>query len=38
MGHIEKSTLRALMAVAVALGCSASVLSGMLTVMSIPVA
>jgi hypothetical protein len=38
MVHIEKATLRTLMAVAVALGCSASVLSGMLTVMSVPVA
>jgi hypothetical protein len=36
MGFIEKAKLRAFLVVAVALGCSASVLSGTLTVMNIP--
>ena len=38
MAFIEKTTLRALIVAAVALGCSASVLSGALTVMSVPIA
>jgi hypothetical protein len=35
MAYIEKATLRYLLVAAVALGCSASVLSGTLTVMSL---
>ena len=35
MSYIEKATLRYLLVAAVALGCSASVLSGTLTVMSL---